>query len=146
MPRHGMDLLTIDFGDTPDDDTVNFWEIKSTFKHFNDRCKEIIVWFNQNSESYLTMVIEAAKMDWKDKFTEEQFKRASSVLAKFLYYRTNFVFLGSIIYDSNYAPNDKSIRQFECINVKKENKEFTIFNMDDMKDILDEVYGPLCKI
>lgn len=146
MPRHGMDLVSINFGKEDSKDVVYFWEVKSTIENFDDRCKEIVDWFNRDSESHLTMVIEAAKLDWKDKLSKENFTRASSVLAKFLFAKTNYEYSGSIIFDSANVPNDRQIRKFDEVVVPKENKRLVLFKIEDFESIMDGVYGELCKI
>lgn len=146
MPRHGMDLLSIHFSEDEKKDIIYFWEVKSTINNFSDRCKEIVEWFNKDSESHLTMMIEAAKLDWKDKLSKKEFVRASSVLSKFLFAKSNYIYSGSIAFESTNFPTPEKIRKFHEITVPKENKRLMLFNIKNFQCIIDEVYEELCKI
>ena len=145
VPRHGMDLLTVKFG--PIEDMVHFWEAKGTVEHFNRSCHEIVDWFtNTTSFENISLVIEAARIDWAEKLSPEKFRRASQALSRFQANMKNFRYVGCILHDSQFPPTPHNIQTFDKIKVDKDNKHLIIIGTESLKDVVEEVYKSTCKM
>lgn len=146
MPRHGMDLLSVKFGKVPNEDLVQFLEAKGTINNFDDRCNEIVKWFNGDIESHISMVIEGARIEWKSKLDYEIFRRASAALSRFQADVKNFKFIGSILCDFDNLPTNDKICKFNGITVEKGNKHLILFSIKNLQQLVDEVFKKACKI
>lgn len=145
MPRHGMDLLSVEFRNESREDIVRFFEAKGTINNFDDRCNEIIKWFNADIESHIAMMIEGARMEWRNKYNDTVFRRASAALSRFQADMKNYKFIGSILYDSNNVPTSDKICKFNDVRVAKDNKHLILFHTEKLQQLVDEVFNNACK-
>src|SRR5437016_3201981 len=70
MPRHGVDLLAVKFGEDGASDEVRVLEAKATGSTIANACNEIVDWFNVKLASRINLMIESAKTDWRASYPE----------------------------------------------------------------------------
>jgi hypothetical protein len=144
-PRHGLDLLVIKFGETEHDDMVYFCEAKGTLSSIYDQTAKIVKWFNQESKTYLTSAIEAARIEWTRSSAERGLiVRALAALAKYETYCTNYQFAGSIAHDKTVKINDNQLSKFSEINVSNNNKCFILFSIEKFQELMNKVSEDIC--
>lgn len=141
--RQGLDLMTIIFKDNPDEDEVHFWEAKGTDTNFDGQRTKIVHWFNNDRDRPINMAIEAAKIQWKYRYSSLH-KRAASALTRYQTGRNSFRYIGSIACDLSIAPSREAIRKFNSVNVDVSNKHFIIFKTERLLEVVNSVYDKIC--
>ena len=145
-PRHGLDLLVVKFGETEHDDVVCFCEAKGTLSSIYDQTAKIVKWFNQESKTYLTTAIEAARIEWARSSVERRLVvRALAALAKYETYCTNYQFVGSVAHDEGLQISNNQMKKFDEIGVTRDNKCFILFSIEKFQELMNEVSNNACK-
>lgn len=139
--RHGVDLLTVQFGQSTAEDEVNWWEAKGTTVSFSSQRDSIIHWFNEQISSRLSTTVEAAKKEWVSKYERPIWERATSALNRYLLKVSRYKYVGTIAFDGTVIPSEGAIEGFSRVNAPPESKQFVLFPLANIKQLAEEVYN-----
>ena len=139
--RHGVDLLTIVFGESPEGDEVHWWEAKGTASSFDAQRDRIVYWFNAQIYLRLSTTVEAAKKEWLSKYDRDKWNRASVALSKYMLKVSRYRYVGSIAFDSSVIPSDSVLRGFSSVNCPPECKQLVLFPLTNIEQTAEEVFA-----
>jgi hypothetical protein len=138
--RHGVDLLTIRFGPSSDNDEVHWWEAKGTKVSFSSQRDSIVYWFNEQMNSRLSTTVEAAKKEWVQKYDRPKWERAAKALNMYLLKVCRYKYVGTIAFDSSIIPSGGAIEGFSRVNGPPESKQLVLFPLANIEKLAEEVY------
>jgi hypothetical protein len=139
--RHGVDLLTIRFGPSPDEDEVHWWEAKGTANSFATQRDRIVYWFNAQIYLRLSTTVEAAKKEWLTKYDRKKWTRASMALSKYMLKVSRYRYVGSIAFDSSVIPSEEALKGFGNIKCSPKNRQLVLFPLTNIERLAEEVFA-----
>ncbi len=146
MARHGVDLLAVRLGPSPDNDVVQLWEAKGTAKRIPNARDEIIDWFNVKLASRVDMMIESAKREWRKNYPPSVWRRAVRALCRFQIGRGNYLLVGSVACDPQFQPSEEELTEFQSIRGPPSSKRIVVFSMSEIRRAAEEVFHQACSI